>query len=62
MAELQEIFNNREIAVGIWVILAVAISVFTKPVRQFLKSVLPILFSRKFVVFLYCVFKLFDST
>ena len=55
MSELQEVFNNREIAVGIWVMLAVAISVFTKPVRQFLKSVFPILFCRKFVVF-YIVF------
>ena len=55
MSELQEIFNNREIAVGIWVLLAVAISVFTKPVHQFLKSVFPILFCRKFVVF-YIVF------
>ncbi|MCR0207217.1 hypothetical protein MKC66_21105 [[Clostridium] innocuum] len=55
MNGLQEIFNNREIAVGAWVILAAIISVFTKPVRQFLKSVLPILFCRKFIVF-YIVF------
>ncbi|PKM94238.1 MAG: hypothetical protein CVU84_12315 [Firmicutes bacterium HGW-Firmicutes-1] len=55
MSKLQEVFNNREIAVGIWVMFAVAISVFTKPVRQFLKSVFPILFCRKFVVF-YIVF------
>jgi hypothetical protein len=55
VSELQKVFNNREIAVGIWVMLTVAISVFTKPVRQFLKSVFPILFCRKFVVF-YIVF------
>lgn len=55
MSELQDIFNNREIAVGAWIILAVIISVFTKPVRQFLKSVFPILFCHKFVVF-YIVF------
>lgn len=55
MSELQEVFNNREIAVGIWVTLAVVISVFTKPVRQFLKSVFSILFCRKFIVF-YIVF------
>lgn len=40
---------------GIWVSLAVIISIFTKPVKQFLKSVIPILFRRKFVVF-YIVF------
>ena len=51
MSYLQEIFNNREIAVGMWVMLAVSISVFTKPVRQFLKSVTLILFCRQFVVF-----------
>ena len=55
MSELQNIFNNREIAIGIWVSLAVIISIFTKPVKQFLKSVIPILFCRKFVVF-YIVF------
>lgn len=55
MSELQEVFNNREIAVEIWVTLAVVISVFTKPVRQFLKSVFSILFCRKFIVF-YIVF------
>lgn len=57
MNELQEIFNNREIAVGTWIILTAIISIFTKPVRQFLKSVLPILFCRKFIVF-YIVFLL----
>ena len=55
MSELQNIFNNREIAIGIWVSLAVIISIFTKPVKQFLKSVIPILFCRKFGVF-YIVF------
>lgn len=55
MSKLQTIFNNREIAVGVWVILAVAISIFTKPVQQFLKSVIPILFCRKFIIF-YIVF------
>ncbi len=44
MGELQNIFNNREIAIGIWVSLAVIISIFTKPVKQFLKSIIPRLF------------------
>ena len=51
MSELQVVLNNREIAVGIWVMLSVPISILTKPVRQFLKSVLSILFCRKFIVF-----------
>ena len=42
--KLQEIFNNREIAVGIWLFLFISISIFTKPGKNFLKSVLPILF------------------
>jgi len=58
VSELQEIFNNREIAIGAWLILAIAISVFTKPVQQFLKSVIPILFCRKFVIF-YIAFLLY---
>ncbi|MBU3878270.1 hypothetical protein HGO97_020930 [Faecalicatena sp. AGMB00832] len=55
MSELQNIFNNREIAISIWVALAVIISIFIKPVKQFLNSVIPILFCHKFVVF-YVVF------
>ena len=55
VSELQEIFNNREIALGAWIILAIFISIFTKPVQQFLKSIIPILFCRKFVIF-YIVF------
>lgn len=57
MSALQDIFSNREIAISAWIILAVIISLFTKAVRQFLKSVLPILFCRKFIVF-YIVFLL----
>lgn len=53
--KLQEIFNNREIAVGIWLFLFISISIFTKPGKNFLKSVLPILFCRKFVIF-YMIF------
>ncbi len=55
VSELQEIFNNREIAIGIWVLLAIAISVFTKPGRQFFKLVFQILFCRKFGMF-YIIF------
>lgn len=59
ISELQNIFNNREIAIGIWVAFVAIISIFTKPVKQFLKSVIPILFCRKFCYFLYRIFILF---
>jgi hypothetical protein len=49
------IFNNREIAIGTWIIFIVFIGVLTKPVRDFIKNIFPIIFCRKFVVF-YCVF------
>lgn len=52
---MSEIFNNREIAIAVWVIIAIVIFAFIKPFQQFLKSVIPIPFCRKFVVF-YIVF------
>lgn len=55
MEIIQEIFNNREIAIGIWVLIAVIIFLFLKPTRDFLKTAIPILFSKKFVIF-YAVF------
>ena len=55
MNAIQEIFNNREIAIGLWIILALFLFLFTKPARFFLKTALPILFCKKFVVF-YIVF------
>lgn len=55
ISELQNIFNNREIAIGIWVAFVAIISIFTETVKQFLKSVISILFCRKFVIF-YIVF------
>lgn len=58
MNELQSILNNREIAISIWIIVAAIIAVFTKPGKIFLKSTLPILFRRRFVVF-YFAFMLY---
>ena len=59
MTAIQEIFNNREIDSCIWVIIALAVVLISKslsqPLLQFLKTAVPILFCRKFVVF-YCVF------
>ncbi len=54
MDTIQEIFNNREIAIGIWLIIAIPL-MFLKPLREFIKTAIPILFSKKFVVF-YIVF------
>ncbi len=52
---IQDIFNNREIAIGIWTIIAVVILLFMKPMQKFIKPFFSILFCRKFVVF-YIVF------
>ncbi|GIN93783.1 hypothetical protein J22TS1_48340 [Siminovitchia terrae] len=60
MDTLQNVFNNREIVLGGWVIIAIIIGLLTKAGREFLESVLPIVFSRKFVVF-YIVFLSFFS-
>ena len=51
MNTIQDIFNNREIAIGLWVIVAIILLLFTKAAREFLKTALPILFCKKFVVF-----------
>ena len=55
MNTLQGIFNNREIAIGLWVVVALGLLLCTKAAREFLKTALPILFCKKFVVF-YIVF------
>ena len=59
MTTLQGIFNSREIAIGAWVIIVLVVMLISKslrqPLLQFLKTAIPILFCRKFVVF-YVVF------
>lgn len=55
MQTLQTVFNNRELALGAWIILAIVAGLFTKAGRKFLQSVAPIIFGRKFVVF-YIIF------
>ena len=55
MEALQQVFNNREIAIGIWSIITILVLLFTKPARQFLRTAIPILFCKKFVIF-YIVF------
>ncbi len=44
-------FNNRELAIGIWLIIAFIAILFTKVGRDFLKNTLPILFCKRFVIF-----------
>ena len=51
MDTMQGIFNNREIAIGLWVIVALSLFLCTKAAREFLKTTLPVLFCKKFVVF-----------
>lgn len=57
-----DIFNNREIAIGIWLIIVLIIVLIRKSFRKilldFLETAIPILFCRKFVVF-YIVFIIF---
>lgn len=55
MDTIQNIFNNREIAIGLWIIVAVIALLFTRTFREFLKTAISILFCKKFVVF-YIVF------
>lgn len=52
---LQEIFNNRELAIGIWGILALVLAFLFKPLRESLKAMLVILLSKQFIIF-YAVF------
>ena len=61
MNTIRDIFNNREIAIGLWVIVAVILFLCTKAAREFLKTALPILFCKKFVVF-YIVFLSYLAT
>lgn len=55
MEFIQSVFNNREIAIAFWAIIVVTILILTKKGKDFLKSVILILFCKKFVVF-YFVF------
>lgn len=55
MSILQNIFSNREIAIGFWGLLAVIVVLLTGVGKQFIKSVLPIIFCKKFISF-YVIF------
>lgn len=55
MSTLQEIFNNREIAIGFWMSLTIIIFLFTNTGKEIVKTLPPILFHKKLVK-LYIVF------
>lgn len=55
MEFIQSVFNNREIAIAFWVMIMATMLLFIKAGKDFLKSVIPILFCKKFIVF-YFVF------
>lgn len=51
MEFIHNVFNNRELAIGLWLIIFVITFSFTKPGKEFVKTTLPIIFCKKFVVF-----------
>lgn len=59
MSNIQEVFNNREVAFGIWAIIAIFYLVFAKSVHSPLKSILLILLSRRFVFLYFIIFSYF---
>lgn len=59
MSNIQEVFNNREVAFGIWEIIAIFYLVFAKSVHSPLKSILLILLSRRFVFLYFIIFSYF---
>ncbi|MEE0139313.1 hypothetical protein [Fusobacterium ulcerans] len=61
METIQEIFNNREIAIGFWMAIAIVASLFTKPMKNFLKLSMSILFCKKFVFFYFIFLGYFSA-
>ena len=61
ISKLGEIFNNRELAAGFWIIVVFLLSVFSKNFRKFYKDVFPILLRKNIiiafliVIFHYCI-------
>ena len=55
MDTLQAIFNNREIAIGFWVMVSGIALLFVKSARKPLKEIIILLLSKKFIAF-YLVF------
>lgn len=51
MEVIKDLFNNREIAIGIWLMGFLIYIHPVKPIKEFLKTVIPLLFHWKLVVF-----------
>lgn len=45
-----EIFNSREISIGIWLLIVFICSLFKKTFREFYKNIITIFFSRKIII------------
>ncbi|KSU03222.1 hypothetical protein KF282_1893 [Lactococcus lactis subsp. lactis] len=50
ISKLQEIFNNRELAAGIWIIILFLFSIFSKEFRKFYKKIFPILLKKNIII------------
>ena len=50
ISKLGEIFNNRELAAGFWIIVVFLLSVFSKNFRKFYKDVFPILLRKNIII------------
>lgn len=50
ISKLQEIFNNRELAAGVWVIALFLLSVFFKELRKNYKNIFSILLRKKIII------------
>lgn len=51
MNEINEIFNNREIAIGLWIFVALIIMLINKATRKFIADVISTLLCKDFLVF-----------
>lgn len=51
MEVIKDLFNNREIAMGIWLIGFLIYIHPVKPIKEFLKTVIPILLRKQFLIF-----------
>ena len=58
LSKVQQVFSNREIAYILWILAIIIGGSLIKTGRKFYKSVLPIIFCRKFILF-YSVFSCF---
>ena len=51
MEVIKDLFNNREIAIGIWLMGFLIYIHPVKPIKEFLGTVIPILLRKQFLIF-----------